>query len=60
MSVVLNGLNALVGFFTSAFTGIVNYVVTSWTSIITGAQGMLADLLGFFGGIGDAVLGALG
>ncbi|MFJ4026022.1 hypothetical protein ACIPWF_00800 [Paenarthrobacter sp. NPDC089989] len=60
ISVVLNGLNALVGFFTSAFTGIVNYVVTSWNSIITGAQGMLADLLGFFGGIGDSVVKALG
>ena len=60
MSVVMNGLNALVGFFSAAFTGIVNYVVTSFMSIVTGAQGMLNDLLGFFGGIGDAVLGALG
>lgn len=60
MSVVLNGLNAVVSFWTAAWAGIVAYLGTSVRSILTGAQGMLDDLVGFFGGIGNTVINALG
>lgn len=60
LSVIINGLNAVVAFWSSAWSGIVTYLGTSIRSILDGAEGMLDDLLGFFGGIGDNVLGALG
>ena len=60
MSVILNGLNAVFGFWSSMWSGIVSYLGTSVRSIISGAEGMLSDLLGFFGGIGNNIMGALG
>jgi len=60
VSFVVGGFNNIVSFGRSAFAGLQGFLGGVWGNIVSGASGMVGNVLSFFGSLPGRIMGALG
>lgn len=59
-NIIMGGLEAVAGFFESAWNGIVSFLSGVWSNIVSGVSGFIEDVLNFFRNLPQNILNAIG